>query len=83
MKKGVVSRVSGPAAGTCTFFSTLPFGTTAAFFYHVVWPRPMFADVVVWYKAIGRKSGSFHLGYITPPLPTSCPLSHHHLFLDF
>lgn len=25
----------------------------------------MFADVVVWYKAVGRKSGSF-LGYITP-----------------
>lgn len=65
-------RVRGPAAGTCTFSSFLPFGTTAAFL-HVVWSRPMFADVVVWYKAVGRKSGSF-LGLYYSTLSTSCSL---------
>lgn len=59
MKKRVVSRVSGPAAGTCTFFFLFAFRNNCCFFFHVVWSRPMFADVVVWYKAVGRKSGSF------------------------
>lgn len=53
MKKRVVSRVSGPAADTCTFFFHFTFRNNCCFFFHVVWSRPMFADVVVWYKAVG------------------------------